>query len=324
MGNAPTRPPGRPRMDGRPPRGSRVTQPIRARLQAGSALLKSVASSEALAPDVTVGLKELARDIDALLAPRGYTLLREATGSVATSALSLTTTKDFKAALKKAGADFGVRLESVVEDGFRAVLAKRWTPPRPLVKRVRTAHERELKDKARTVLQLQVDAELRSRVEKVAPSLSKELGYRVTVSGIALPWLAEELGVDFPTGDDVDTLKLMVRRTLREHVLKVTDARGVTVEQVLADGVRDMLEGRWEPRLTGWNVIADRPREGGIWVAPAEPVQKAKLWVRLDHDLLEGLRERAEEMNEDAGVPVYPGTLAIQLLKDRLGDPDAE
>jgi hypothetical protein len=293
-----------------------VTHPIRARLTAGSAFLKTAAASKGITPDVAAGLQDVAADIDAVLAPRGWTMLREGTPAGSTSALSLTMTKALKEAFKSAEADFAAPLGALAEEGFRAAL-EGWLPPKTLKRRSRTAQEAAAKATERAVLQLQVDDVLRKQVEKVLPKLTKTAGYPVTLSSIAISWIADQLGVDRPTADNLGSLGLVMPKPLLEHVLSAAEARGTTVDKVLEDGVRDMLNGTRVPQ------ISDRPRTAsGTWTAAAAPVERGKLTVSLDAELLEAVRERAGELNETAPRPVHPGTIAIALLKDRLGEPD--
>jgi hypothetical protein len=128
--------------------------------------------------------------------------------------------------------------------------------------------------------------------------------------------MAEELGIDRPSAEDREALRLVVAKSLRKHVLAACVERGVDLDRVVEDGVRALLDGSWTPRL------AERPRSAsGTWEPAPAPVSKGKLTVRLDPDLLEGLRARAEELNEEHPQPVHPGTIVIALLKERLGEP---
>lgn len=291
-------------------------------MAAGSELLKSVADSGKLEPDVASGLQDVASDIDALLGRHGHVLIQESTPAGALVALSLTITKALREALKGAEAEFAVPLAALTEEGFRAAMSG-WLPPQALKRKSRTAQQKAAKASERAVLQLKVDEALRNEVQRQLPALSKRAGYPVTLSSIALGWIADQLGVDRPSTDTHDRLQLVVRREFLNHVLAVADERGVTLERVVDEGVRDLLAGSWTPQLTGWNVVSERPRStGGTWtLAAAEPVDRTKVVVALREDLLEGLRVRAEEMNEEAVVPVHPGTIVIALLKDRLGEP---
>lgn len=302
-----------------------MTHPARARLTAGSEFLKSVAASDALEPATAERLQEFALDVDAMLAPRGWTILRDSDEAATLAQLSLTITRALREALKSAEAEFLAPLGPLADQGLRAALDG-WLPPRTLVRRARTAQEAATKATERAVLQIEVNAVLRKQVQDKLEEMTKRAGYRVTLSSIAISWIADQLGVDRPTADNLDKLSLVLHQAMRDHVVSAAAARGVTVEQVLEDGVREFLDGSWTPQLSGWNVLEERPRGvDGLWQAksaePSVPKDRARLAVHMDEDLLDGLRRRALEMNEESSYPVYPGTIALAILKDRLGEP---
>lgn len=181
MANAPTRPPtyqaGR-----RPSKGPRrVPGPMRDRLLTAAQHLEDA------------GHPESAADVRAVAAPGGWTLLRAATDTEksAGTTLPLTLDKTFKQQLVAAASEFGVTLSSVVEDGFRKVLAGEWMPPK-LVRK---------KSVERSVLNLRIDDGLRQQIEARKQELTEQAGYRVTQSSIAVAWMAEELGIDVVTAD---------------------------------------------------------------------------------------------------------------------------
>lgn len=185
MANAPTRPPtysaGR-----RPPKGPRrVPRPMRDRLLAAAQHLEDA------------GHHESAADVRAVAAPGGWTLLRAkdtAEASAGTN-LPLTIDRDLRDQLKAKADEFGVTLGSVVADGFRKVLAGEWVPP----KLARSATVNKV------VLNVRVDDSLRKRIDAQKERLSKNAGYRVTQSSIAIAWMAEDLGVDVATVDTEPT-----------------------------------------------------------------------------------------------------------------------
>ncbi|MFF7527269.1 hypothetical protein [Streptomyces pseudovenezuelae] len=304
-----------------------MTHPARARLTAGSELLKSVtASKSALEPDVAERLQEFALDVDAILAPRGWTILRDSDEAATLAQLSLTITRALREALKSAEAEFAAPLGPLADQGLRAALDG-WLPPKTLVRRARTAQEAVAKANERAVLQIEVNAALRKQVQDKLEEMTKRAGYRVTLSSIAISWIADQLGVDRPTADNLDKLSLVLHQSMRDHVVSAAAARGVSVDQVLEDGVREFLDGSRVPELSGWNMQLDeRPRGGGgVWQAasaePSVPKERGRLTVHMDEDLLEGLRRRAQEMNEASPFPVFPGTIGLAILKDRLGEP---
>lgn len=274
------------------------------------------------------GHHDEAAAIEAFLAPRGWVGLRDTDPSVTAekSPLSLTMTRALKAALKQAEADFNSPLETLAENGFRAVLETSWLPPKTLISRSRgelQKAQRELKKQAKTVLQLDVDNELRGQVERKVEELTQRAGYRVTLSSIAISWMCEELGVDRPSAEDRDVLRLKVRREFAAHVAAAASERGTTPLQVLEEGVREVLEGSWEPPLSEWRAnVGGRPREGGRWKsATGKPVEFTKLTLPVEQELLEGLRVKAAEMNEKSDMPVHAGTIGAAILRARLGEP---
>ena len=302
-----------------------MTHPARARLIEGNKLLKSVAASADLEPAQSERLLEFALDVDAMLAPRGWVILRDSDEAAVLAQLSLTITRALREALKSAEAEFATPLGPLADQGFRAALDG-WLPPKTLTRRSRTAQESASKANERAVLQIEVNAALRKQVLEQLPQMTERAGYRVTLSSIALSWISEQLGVDRPTAGNLDQLAMVLHQSMREHVVAAAAGQGTTVDQVLEDGVREFLDGSRTPQLPGWNVPDTRPRnEGGMWQAKSDgpPVQKdrGKLTVHMDEDLLDGLRRRSQEINEEATVPVYPGTVALAILKDRLGEP---
>lgn len=143
------------------------------------------------------GHPESAADVRAVAAPGGWTLLRAKDTSEASSGtnLALTIDRTLRDALKVKADEFGVTLSSVVEDGFRKVLAGEWVPPK--LARSTTAQK--------VVLNVRVSDSLRKQVDARKEQLTKAAGYRVTQSSIAIAWMAEDLGVDVATVDTEPT-----------------------------------------------------------------------------------------------------------------------
>jgi hypothetical protein len=301
-----------------------VTHPARARLIEGNKLLKSVAASADLEPAEAERLQEFALDVDAMLAPRGWVILRDSDEAAVLAQLSLTITRALREALKSAEAEFWTPLGALADQGLQAALDG-WLPPKTLVRRSRTAQEAATKAHERAVLQIEVNAALRRQVLGQLEQMTERAGYRVSLSSIAISWIADQLGVDRPTADNLDQLSMMLHKSMRDHVVSAAAVQGTTVDQVLEDGVREFLDGSRVPQLPGWNVPDERPREGGMWQSksggPAVPKERGRLTVHMDEDLLDGLRRRSQEINEESSVPVYPGTIGLAILKDRLGEP---
>ena len=139
------------------------------------------------------GHTDSADAVDAVLAPGGWTLLREQDAAFTTN-LPLTVRKSLKDALKKAADDQNVTLTAVVTEGHRAVLDGTWTPPesRRIVRRGASAAT-----DPRAVLNVTVDDSLRKELRERLPALSEELGYSkpLTEGGIAIAYLRYKLNV---------------------------------------------------------------------------------------------------------------------------------
>lgn len=180
MVNAPTRrPSNRPRSGRRPPKGPRtVASDLRARLHEASAQLKAD------------GHADHAAAVDAVLAPRGWTLLKPTGQGAGTSSLPVMMAEPLREAFKQAAKDKDVTLGAVVTDGFRKVIEGTWVPPKP--KRAPSTPG----GAALVNLNVRVDKDVRARLEELLPALSERLGYKLRLGGIATSWLREELGVE--------------------------------------------------------------------------------------------------------------------------------
>ena len=139
------------------------------------------------------GYPDSAADVRAVAAPGGWTMLRTKDSSEASAGTNLPLTIDraLRDQLKAKADEFGVTLSSVVEDGFRKVLAGEWMPPK--LARSATANK--------VVLNVRVDDSLRKQIDARKAELTAEAGYRVTQSLIAIAFMAEDLGVDIATVD---------------------------------------------------------------------------------------------------------------------------
>ena len=290
-----------------------MTHPIRARLKTGNDLLKSVAATAQVSPDVSERLREFTVDVDAILAPGGHRWLYESQAPGSTSALSLTMTRPLKDDLKRAEKEFASPLAGLVEEGFRAALGG-WLPSEMVKQKSRTEQERQARVAERAVLQLQVDDALRKEVEKKIPDMIARAGYRVTVSSIAVSWMADQLGVRRPGEGTQPLLLQQIPRVLVAHWVSVAEERGVTVDSVLEDGIRALRDGSWEmPRPV-------RSPKGSA--ADQEDVKK--LALRVDADLLDYVIEQAPVLTDRYGVKVFPNKIALAILNDRLGQPAPE
>lgn len=247
--------------------------------------------------------------VEAVLAPRGWIPLKDSETSPPTSPLSLTITKSFKAALVSAAAEFDVVLASLAEEGFRAVLETDWLPPKTVSSRsLPTASD------GRAVLQLQVDDPLRQRVQAVVADLAERAGYRVTLSSIALSWMADQLGVRRPGENTQPLLLQFIPRAWCAHWEAVAAERGVTLQSVMEDGIRALQDGSWEmPKPV-------RSAKGSGVIVTADNAVR-KLSVRVDTELLDYLDEQAPLLAVKFDRKVFPATIGLAILKDRLGLP---
>lgn len=292
-----------------------MARPIRERLMTAADLLQEAGHDNAAA------------DVRAVVAPGGWKLLhgQPGTGQGPASNVAMSVSVALKASLFAAAGDIGVSLSAVAADGYRAVIEGRWTPPKLLMDRTASRP----KSTARVNLNVRIPDTLINQVRLMLPELTKALGYRVSLASIAITWLAEELGVDLPSGDDSETLKMVTHRLLVEHVNAQAAERGLFLSEVLEAGIRDLLSGERVPQTDEWHAISSRPRSSGKWqVDPNHGLLQsgdpAKLSVRVDADLMADLREWCAERTEEAEWPVYPGAVGIAVLKDRLGEPAAE
>lgn len=210
MANAPLRPPNRSLNGGRPPKGPRMTRPrrlapdtVRARLTALPGRLTNPEAPPAYTDT------EFAEAVDAVIAPRGWELLKPTVPAGARVNLALYMATTVKAALEaKARAeavaeaeetgtpprDPGTVLGEVIDQGFARFIAGEFVPDRP-VKKPRGKGPAVLKAN----LNVRTDQGLRDRVAELCPARSAELGWTVTPGMVAMAWLFSEYGI---TEDD--------------------------------------------------------------------------------------------------------------------------
>lgn len=207
VATTPTRPPNRPRKGGRPPEGP-STVPPRRRISYDLARARLTAGAEHLRAQDSKELKAAAETIDALLAPRGWEILRpSARQEDADPNLAIWMNRSIKEFLEaKAGLEAraeaeesgqpakapGTVLARVIDEGFRAFLEGRFVPERPLRSARGSATEKQN-------LNVRPSKALRDAVQEVCPAKSKELGWPVTPGLVAAAWLYSEYGI---TEDD--------------------------------------------------------------------------------------------------------------------------
>jgi hypothetical protein len=140
------------------------------------------------------GQEDYASDVDAVLAPGGWALLRPKAGTSTTPSGSTQTSsnlpvymgKELKNALEKAAEEIGVSLSAVAADGMQAVLDGRFVPPPGY-----TGPGDE-----KTNLNVRIANTLLDGVGERLAALSQEAGYRISKASVVTWWLADELGVD--------------------------------------------------------------------------------------------------------------------------------
>lgn len=250
------------------------------------------------------GHQDSAAVVRAVAAPGGWTLLRSRRGDDtekrASSNLTLTMSTELKEAIVDAADDFSVVLSAIAADGFRAVIAGEWRP----AKTPRT------RGGTKTVLNVTIDEELSQQVQELLDGgLSQEAGYRITRSSIAIGYIAEELGVDRPAGSG--SMNLVVVRELRDHLVASAEAEGVSLQEVLEDGIGQVLTAGWLP---------PKPVRAARGTGD-EDVVRSKLTIPVNEDLREQLHDIAPRLSEELGYKLFPGTIARSILTARFGEP---
>lgn len=262
--------------------------------------------------------------IESLLGPRGYLLLRR-TEEGETSPLSLTVSDTLKRALLAAAEEFDVVLDAPAEQAYQRVLDG-WVPEQA---------KWGSKGGTKAVLQVAVDAGLRRAVQARLPEISDEVGYRVLESNVVLSYLCEELGVEPDAGPrKPGRFASRYPAPLVAHWVRAAEAAGTSLDQVVEDGTRAVLDGSLAPELNRYMAdvnarvrVPDPERPGQtIWApSPAGRWSDAgREWLRvhIDPDLLPGLALKAKELSEQNGFQVYPGSIVRAILTDRLGQPE--
>lgn len=243
------------------------------------------------------GHHDSAAAVESVLAPGGWSMLKKASGAANTSPLSISIDAQLKAALMDASEEFGVPIRQLAEEAYQKVLSGEWLPPK--------AGQR--KGYVKAVLNVTVDADLRARLREELPRLSEQEGRRISEGNIVVAWACSELGVDTGTGL---VMGLTLPRPLRDHFVAARDA-GADLAGIVDEGIRRMLSGSWRPVFPGRAAY-------GTLTGP----QQGTLKVRVDDRLRAALHEMAPRLSDEAGVPVFPGTIVRAILTDRLGVPD--
>ncbi|MYW49617.1 hypothetical protein [Streptomyces sp. SID161] len=255
------------------------------------------------------GEHDEAAAIESLLAPRGYLLLKR-TEEGSTDPLSITVSAMLKQAINQTAEEWDLVTDALAEEAYRLVLDGKWVPAE--VGRAGTG-----KRGTKAVLQVNVDSELRGQVQGMLPALSKKVGYRVTEANIVLTHVCEELGIERPNTAAVEQLATRLPRSLRDHFHGEAERLGLELPAIVEDGIRGLLDGKWQPERHPYFTVDKRGPQRGSW----SEADRANLKVRVDRNLLASMRARLEELSEQLGYLVSPGTVLYLILTDRLGVP---
>lgn len=301
MAHAPTRRPKNYPDRRRPQRGPRpVAGSIRARLASATAKLKEA------------GAYDEAAAIESVTGPRGYLLLRR-TEEGETSPLSLTVPASLKQALLSAAEEFDLVLDALAEDAYRKFLKGSFVPPQ-------THQVGRGKASTRSVLQVQIDSALRQEVQEKLPEVRAALGYKergLTESSIILTYVCDELGVELASTAKAESLDMRFPKAVVRHWKQRADEAGLSLERIVEERIPSLLDGSWVPERSSYMTTSERGPRTGSW----SESDRQRLWLPIDKELLSGLRGKAEDLSENTGVLVYPGTIVRAILTDRLGEP---
>lgn len=176
MANTPSRPPAAPRSRRRPPKGPRVPRDIRARLEVNARQLTEAGHD--------------ASAIHALLAPRGWVLLRDSEPAKDDADLARTmgifVAPALRDALKAAAERTDTTLGAVATDGLDRFVKGEWEPERP----TRTRGVKKVN------MSLWVPGSLVDRASEKAAADSEHLGYQLKVAWVIQSWLLDQFSLN--------------------------------------------------------------------------------------------------------------------------------
>lgn len=246
---------------------------------------------------------DAAAAVRAILAPGGWAFLKESDRASSMSNLAVQMDKDLKGQLESAAQEFAVPLPVLAAEALRAAAEGRFVPPRAYSG-----------PGARTNLNVGVPTELKNQVSGMLSDLTEMAGYRVSLASIVTWWMADELFIDLPDTDAepvAGRIDLVIPSRLREHFVQSAERRGVELQGVLERGIQELVAERWEypagPRAAKGTRPQDRP---------------VKLRILVRNELLTALREMAPKLAMQHSRRIHPGTVAIAILRDRLGEPE--
>lgn len=247
---------------------------------------------------------EFAETVDALLEPGGTELLKE---QQANPNLALWMSKDMKEALVAAARKAGGNLTDDVDRGFRLFMAGKFTP-RPPVRSRRGANVEK------TNLNVRPSGAFREQVEELLEAKSAELGWKVTVSRVAVSYLLElydirEEEFTVKSGDGI-VFRMLVPPALRSHLRTVeADSPDVSLDRLAEDGFRAALAGEFLPPKVSRAPGAEED----------EGDRRLNVWV--DAALYEELRKALPVLSAKAGYQVSASSVAMEWMKRQLGEP---
>ncbi|MFJ8727737.1 hypothetical protein [Streptomyces sp. NPDC093269] len=251
---------------------------------------------------------ESAGQVEAFLLPGAWTALRAESGQGKPRAGDTQTvtvevpSEAIKQALLKAAPEKDAEsLSKVAEEGYQAFLKGRWMPPRKMQAPPGSKN-------ARIVVNLTIDKELRRQVRELLPVRSQEAGYRIYEATIALYWLTEEFGIDLQAEE---TFVLYVRHPLKGFLEEQVAARGTSLDAEIAAGIREITGGGFVPPRPSW-------RKYG----PFSNDAREKLHVRVPESVGSELEDLASSLSGQLGFRFSPQTLAVEILRHRLGEPE--
>lgn len=306
MDNAPTRPPNRLDFGGRPPKGPR-RMPRSPRLTPTERNVRLTTLSSWLKqpnPASDGGLftrAEYAQAVDEVLAGEPGQV-KEPLGN---PNLALWISKEMKDAIVAACREEGGNLTDDVDRGFRLFVAGKFTP-KPPIRSKRGANV----EKAN--LNVRPSGAFREQVEELLEAKSAKLGWKVTVSRVAVSYLLERYDIqeeEFSVRSGTGTVvRLPMPIALRTHFRKMeADNPDVSLNQLAEDGFRAALAGEFVPSKVAWS--------------PADPEGERRLNVWVDAALYEQLRKALPVLSSQAGYQVSATSVATDWMKRQLGEP---
>lgn len=220
--------------------------------------------------------------------------------------LALWISKDMKEALVTAAREVGGNLTDDVDRGFRQFVEGKFTPTPP-IRAKRGANVEKVN------LNVRPSGYFREQVEELLEAKSAELGWKVTVSRVAISYLLDLYDIreeDFTVRSGTGTVfRILVPAPLRAHFRAVEAAdEDVSLDRLAEDGFRAALAGEFMP-----------PRIPRTIGEGEEGDRRLNVWV--DAALYEELRRFLPVLSQKAGYQVSASSVAMEWMKRQLGEP---